>query len=111
MACYIAPTAVALATTIFRKKFPEKLHIGWFNTMAWGGALALTVEHIAHGEIVPRPPFLTALANPADFSAMLGEIAAVGIPMTLAIVAVWAMMVVSYEKILSPEAKKSFEGA
>lgn len=111
MACYSAPTAVALATTIFRKKFPEKLHVGWFNTMAWGGALALTVEHVAHGEIVPWPPFLTAMSNPADFSAMLGEIAAVGIPMTIAIVIVWAIMVAVYEKLLSPEAKENLEGA
>jgi len=111
MACYTAPTAVAIATTVFRKKFPEKLHIGWFNTMAWGGAIALTVEHVSHGEIVPWPPFITAMSNPADFAAMLGEIASIGVPMTVALTAFWLVLVIANERVLGAQEKKSPKGA
>ena len=100
MACFAAPVLVGIVTTVFRKKFSKHWHINWLNTMIFGGAIALGVEHIAHGEIVPWPPFLTAMSNPADTAAMFGEIIAVGIPMTLALVLVWVMMVVVYEKIM-----------
>ena len=49
--------SLAIVTTIFRKKIPETLHIGWLNIMIWGGAIMLAVEHIAHGEIILYPPF------------------------------------------------------
>ncbi|MBN1792439.1 hypothetical protein JW826_02035 [Candidatus Woesearchaeota archaeon] len=101
MACFSAPSALALATTVFRKKFPEHWHISWLNTMIWGGAVALAVEHVAHGEIVPWPPFLTAMSSPVETVVMLKEIAAVGIPMTLALVLVWVLMVVVYERFIA----------
>jgi hypothetical protein len=100
MACTIVPTAVGVITTAFGKKFPKKLHIDWLNTMIFGGAIALGVEHIFHGEIVPWPPFLTAMSNPTDTAMMFSEMAAIGIPMTLALVFVWAMMVVAYERFM-----------
>lgn len=100
MACFAAPLALGIITTVFRKKFPEKWHINWLNTMIFGGAIALGVEHVASGEIVPWPPFLTAMSNPADTAAMFGEIIAVGIPMTIALAFVWAVMVVVYEKFM-----------
>ena len=49
MACFIAPMSLAIVTTIFRKKIPESLKIGWLNVMIWGGVVMLAVEHIAHG--------------------------------------------------------------
>lgn len=100
MACFTAPAALGVITTIFRKKFPKQWHISWLNTMIFGGAVALAVEHIAHGEIVPWPPFLTAMSNPADTAAMFGEILAVGVPMTIALAVAWAAMVIVYEKII-----------
>ncbi len=100
MACFAAPTALGIITSACRKKFPKKWHINWLNTMIFGGAIALGVEHIIHGEIVPWPPFLTAMSNPADTTAMFGEILAVGIPMTVALIFVWAMMVLAYEKFM-----------
>ena len=101
MACFAAPAALGIVTTVFRKKFPKKWHINWLNTMIFGGAIALGVEHVAHGEIVPWPPFLTAMSNPADAAAMFGEILAVGVPMTIALVFVWVVMVVAYEKFMA----------
>lgn len=93
MGCFAAPATVAIFTTVFRKKIPEKYHINWLNTMLWGGAAGLAAEHVAHGEIVPFPPFLTALNNPADMAAMFQEIATIGLGMVVACTLVWAVMV------------------
>lgn len=100
MACLLVPAALGVATFAFRHRFPARWRVGWLNTMIFGGAVALGVEHIAHGEIVPWPPFLTAMSSPADTAAMLGEMATVGIPMALALVVVWVVMVVVYEKVI-----------
>src|SRR3989338_10100657 len=93
MACFLAPTTTAIITTSMRKKIPQKYHIEWLNAMLWGGVAMLIIEHIAHGEVVIFPPFLTAMKNPADIPIMLKEIATMGTAMTIAIFAVWAVMV------------------
>jgi len=105
MACFIAPMSLAIVTTIFRKKIPESLKIGWLNVMIWGGAIMLAVEHIAHGEIILYPPFLTAMQTPAEIPVMLQEMAVVGGTMTIAMVAIWAVMVYIYNK--KPELQKN----
>ena len=92
MACFIAPMATAIVTTLFRKKIPGRYHINWLNMMLWGGVAGLALEHVAHGEILPYPPFLTAMANPADAAVMFHEIMTVGVGMTLACVATWAIL-------------------
>ena len=92
MACFTAPMATAIITTIFRKKIPGKYHISWLNTMLWGGTAGLALEHIAHGEIVPYPPFLTAMANPADAAVMFHEIMTIGLGMLLACLTTWGVM-------------------
>jgi hypothetical protein len=93
MACFTAPAAAAVVTTVFRGKIPARYHIGWFNTLVWGGSAGLFLEHLASGEIVPYPPFLTAMANPSDTAVMFAEIMSIGVPMLLACVGVWAVMV------------------
>ena len=100
MACFIAPMSLAIVTTIFRKKIPDALHIGWLNIMIWGGAIMLAVEHIAHGEIILYPPFLTAMQTPAEIPVMLQEMAVVGGTMTIIIVFIWALLVVASQKKL-----------
>jgi len=100
MACFIAPMSLAIVTTIFRKKIPETLKIGWLNIMIWGGAIMLAVEHIAHGEIVLYPPFLTAMQTPADIPVMLQEMAIIGGTMTITIVFIWIVMVAIYQRKL-----------
>jgi len=57
--------------------------------MLWGGVFLLTIEHIWHGEVVPWPPFITAMNNPADIQPMLMEIVTVGGTMVLLVTAVW----------------------
>ncbi|MDD5317889.1 MAG: hypothetical protein PHF51_04130 [Candidatus ainarchaeum sp.] len=101
MACFAAPAALGAVTFLARKRFPADWHIDWLNTMIFGGTAALAVEHVAHGEIVPWPPFLTAMGNPADTMVMLQEIATVGMPMAVALVLAWAAMVVAYEKMVA----------
>jgi hypothetical protein len=85
--------ATGIVTTVFRKKIPAALKIGWLNIMLWGGVAMLVIEHIAHGEVVFYPPFLTAMQNPADIPVMLQEVATVGGTMTIAIVVVWIILV------------------
>ena len=94
MACFSAPLAAGIITTIFRKKIPEKYRINWLNILIWGGSVGLALEHIAHQEIVPYPPFLTAMSSPADTAVMFQEIMTVGTAMLLVCVAIWTAMVV-----------------
>jgi len=101
MACFLVPTSVAIVTTALRKRFPKNWHIAWLNTLFWGGAVGLAVEHIAHQEVVPWPPFLTAMSSPADTVVMLKEMVSVGIPMMVALLTAWIVMVVVYERFLA----------
>jgi hypothetical protein len=103
MACFLVPTAVAVVTTVFRKKIPEKLHIMWLNILLWGGVVALALEHVAHEEIVPHFPFLSAMSDPADTATMLGEMATIGTTMLLACVGVWLVMVFIYNRFAGTE--------
>lgn len=121
MACFLVPVAEAIAVTVARKvvEKKEKNHIningelpegaaelveekqrfswsrklGWLDKLLWGGSLLLLLEHIWHGEVVPWPPFLTAMTDPAATSAMLNEIATVGTAMAVFVTAVWGLMV------------------
>ncbi len=87
MACFLVPTTTAIVTTAIGKKVPEKYHINWLNSMLWGGVVMLAVEHVAHGEVVLYPPFLTA-----GLFEVWPEMMRVGIPMTLIIFIIWGVM-------------------
>lgn len=112
MACFVAPAAVAIVTTVVQKvvKSKEETRAGgqdgaprtpgkWtqrlrrLNTMLWGGCALLALEHIWHGEVVPWPPFLTALKTPGEAGPMLHEILVYGLSMTAVILAAWGIMV------------------
>lgn len=106
MACFLAPATAAIITTSLRKRIAPKYHLEWLNTMLWGGVAMLAVEHIAHREVVPYPPFLTAMQNPADIPVMLQEIATIGVAMTVAIVLVWVVMVLIANNVAKIRKKK-----
>jgi hypothetical protein len=106
MACFLTPAVAAVLTTGMRKKIPSPFHIEWLNAMLWGGVLMLTVEHYAHGELILYPPFLTAMGNYIDILIMLKEMVTVGGTMTLAIVAVWIIMVFVYNKACNKREKQ-----
>ena len=88
MACFVVPMTAAIVTTAVSKNVPKELHFDWLNSMLWGGVTMLAVEHVAHGEVVSYPPFLTR-----GLSEVLPEMLKVGVPMTLAIFCVWGIMV------------------
>ena len=67
--------------------------LGWLLVLLWGGVLLLAFEHFWHGEVVPWPPFLTAMYNPADTQVMLQEMGTVGVAMACLITGVWLVMV------------------
>ncbi|MFA6489144.1 MAG: hypothetical protein WCT52_00510 [Candidatus Micrarchaeia archaeon] len=99
MACFIVPTIIGIGAHSQKGRFPKHSHPEWLVAMILGGSAALAIEHFAHGEIVPWAPFLTAMATPAATAAMLGEMAAIGIPMTLALIAAWAILVLAYNGV------------
>ncbi|MCX6801981.1 MAG: hypothetical protein NT067_02600 [Candidatus Diapherotrites archaeon] len=73
-----------------------------YHTLLGGGTIGLALEHVAHQEIVPYFPYLTAMKSVADTATMLNEIATIGMAMLLACIAVWATMVVIASAIQAP---------
>jgi hypothetical protein len=128
MACFIAPAGVAIVTTVARKVVEKRekaladgedrgrpegtpgkwtQRLGWLNAMLWGGTVMLILDHILNGELVARPPFLTALQTSGQAGPVLREIAIVGGGMTAAVIVVWALMVLIAE--LKLRAKRAQE--
>lgn len=114
MACFLVPAGEAIVTTVVQKVVEKKeegavaasagrkrgtwsQRLGWLNNMLWGGCFLLGLEHIWHGEIVPWPPFLTAMESAEETSTMLHEMATYGITMAVVIPAVWAVIVLVAE--------------
>lgn len=116
MACLLAPMAEAIVVTVVKhvvkKKekrqesgvtpsvsLPQKTgyswsrKLSWLNQMLWGGVALLILEHVWHGEIVPWPPFLTAMNSPESTAVMLEEIATVGGAMVVFVTLVWFVVV------------------
>jgi len=123
MACFIVPVGEAIITTIIQKVVDKKekkndvrkiekkgftlgRKLGLLNKMLWGGSALLAFEHLWHGEIVPWPPFLTAMKNPADIAPMLHEIATVGTTMTLVTTLIWGIIVLVIELKLNRPIKE-----
>jgi hypothetical protein len=110
MCCFIAPATTAIVTTSLKKKIPSKYRLEWLNTMLWGGVAMLIIEHISHGEIVPFPPFITAMKSPSDTAVMLQEIATIGTSMTVAIIMAWAGLVFVVNKTEKTKSKTQVAG-
>lgn len=93
MSCFVVPLAQAVATTICRRVVRNsngsvwKAQLTTLEKMLWGGSLVLLVDHIAHGELL--------VFN-------LQEMLAVGVPMSLVVTAVWAIIVL----VKSPTLKR-----
>lgn len=110
MACFLVPMGEAVVTTVLQKVIEKKekeigvegtsqtgvkwsRKLGWLNRLLWGGVLLLALEHFWHGEIVPWPPFLTAMSNPAEVGPMLHEMATIGTGMAVFVTLVWVIMI------------------
>ncbi len=128
MACFIVPAAEAVITKVAESveekresnasedksaegevRIPMSRKLKWLTWMLLGGAILLMFEHVWHGEIVPYPPFITAMASPEDISAMLHEMATVGVTMALLVTGVWAGMCVAADAILKRAFRKEAE--
>ncbi len=99
MACLIVPASAAILVSGAKKKIPAELHPERLEWMLWGGTGMLIVDHLMTGELVPYPPFLTAMDNPADTVVMFQEIATTGVFMTLLVFAMWFGMI-AYERFV-----------
>ena len=102
MACFTAPLAQALVVTAAKSACKDRAaksrnpfvrRLGWLQKMLFGGSFLLAIEHVWHGEITWRYPFLTAVKD-GDTAGMLHEIATLGVAMAVLITVVWAVMVV-----------------
>lgn len=118
MACFLVPGGEAVVTTIVKKVVEEREkkaekrgfkwseRLSWLNNLLWGGVILLALEHIWHGEVVPWPPFLTAMKNPQDIAPMLHEMGTIGVAMAIFVTSVWLIMVIIAEaKVRIAEAK------
>jgi len=110
MACFLAPTALAIIVSIARRVFKgisQKLNLGLLEAMLWGGAILLAFEHLWHGEITPWPPFLTAMKTPEEWATALHEIAVAGTAMSVAVVAMWSGIILVQKYLAKvPEVKR-----
>jgi hypothetical protein len=114
MACFVAPAGVAIVTTVVQIVLKNKGktqgnprtgehaqyargkwagRLGWLNAMLWGGSIMLVLDHVWRGEVVPWPPFFTALETPGAVGPMFREIATLGLAMTAGVVVAWGIMV------------------
>ncbi len=110
MACFLVPMGEAIVTSVVLRVVRNKegntsrggaaeggltwsRKLGWLNKLLWGGTALLAFEHLWHGEIVPWPPFLTAMENPADIAPMLHEIATIGTGMAVFVTIIWLLIV------------------
>ena len=80
-------------------EIPWSRKLKWLSYLLWGGALLLCFEHIWHGEVVPWPPFLTAMQTPSEIVPMLKEIALYGTTMAVVITGVWFGMTLIAERL------------
>ena len=106
MACFSAPLAAAIATGIVRRGMAAKTveqpgtvswatKLGWLEKLFFGRCAMLAFEHVWHGEIIFRFPFLTGVRD-GNGAEVMQEIITVGGTMTALIFAVWiGMLIVS----------------
>ena len=95
MACFIVPLVLGTILSILKKlvsKTAEKLKLDILATMMFGGSIVLMIEHMWHGEVVPWPPFLTAMKDPSEWAVAVSEMSTVGTAMSLAVTGTWASM-------------------
>lgn len=135
MACFVVPAVEAVVVTaayLAARRSEQKIQapkladgnqfaqdevkitwskrLSWLLGLLWGGVLLLAFEHFWHGEVVPFPPFLSAMASPDDTAEMLHEMATVGVSMAVTVTAVWGVICVVAEakvKAIKKSLKKS----
>lgn len=84
--------------------------LGWLMNMLWGGVILLAIEHMWHGEVVPFPPFLTAMNDPSEIPVMLGEMATVGVGMAVLVTVVWFAATLVADAVVRRQQSMAVEG-
>ena len=112
MSCFTAPLSQALVVTAAKasgrgapSRNPFIRRLGWLQKMLFGGSFLLAIEHVWHGEITWRYPFLTAVRD-GNAAEMWHEIATLGVAMAVLITVVWVGMVLvssALEKRRAPQ--------
>ena len=121
MACFLVPTGEAIVATIVKKGIQSKEDpaeveqlesegkIPWSRKLSW--PILLCLEHMWHGEVVLWPPFLTAMADPADTAEMLAEMGSVGVGMAVFVTVAWIVMVLVADNVPAIRSKLVGEAA
>ena len=85
--------------------------LSWLMNMLWGGVILLCVEHMWHGEVVPFPPFLTAMSTPDEIPVMLQEMGTVGVGMAVLVTVVWLVVTLVADYAVKREARLAIQEA
>lgn len=106
MACFLVTTAAAIGVSAAKyvvrhhehkveninveDKLINSKKLGYLELTLWGGSFLLAGEHVLHGEVTYKWPFLTAVSDGPDATVeMLQEMGTVGVGMLLILVAAW----------------------
>ena len=79
--CFLVPLTQAIATTVYRVCPKQtdtfvRRNLKTLELMLWGGTIMLLVDHLINGEFLAWNPM---------------ELLTVGLPMSLAVTAIWAI--------------------
>jgi len=125
MACFTVTTVAAIGVGVARhvvkhnekKEDPTRVDpikldnvpfskkLGILELGLWGGSFILAGEHVFHGEVTYKFPWLTAVAE-GETIGMLQEMATVGVGMLAIIVASWGIGLLIRRLWLKHKAKK-----
>lgn len=106
MACFLVTTAAAIGVgaakyvvrhnekkvdpIVVENRFINSKKLGYLELTLWGGSFLLAGEHVLHGEVTYKWPFLTAVSEGPDAAIeMLQEMGTVGVGMLAILVAAW----------------------
>ena len=86
--CFLVPLTQAIATTAYRVCTKQTdtfvgRNLKTLELMLWGGSIMLVVDHIINGEFFAWNPM---------------ELLTVGLPMSLAVTAIWAVFCYAKER-------------
>ena len=84
---------------------PFSKKLGILELGLWGGSFILAGEHVFHGEVTYKFPWLTAVAE-GETIGMLQEMATVGVGMLAIIVATWGIGLLVRRLIIKRKANK-----
>ena len=84
---------------------PFSKKLGILELGLWGGSFILAGEHVFHGEVTYKFPWLTAVAE-GETLGMLKEMGTVGVGMLAIIVAAWGVGLLIRRMLLKRKAKQ-----